>query len=458
MAKIIINLEDVDIQTENSFKQLIISAVENFSTGKISIKDYNLSMSVARELMYEIAQSNPEYFYFEPNNSNMAYDSDFYDQTGVEWATSVYPAYIENAQNKAIFVEQVADEIISGINDSMNDIEKALYIHDYIILNYAYDERIYDAPSSAIYDIYNFFEQKIGACQAYAQAYQYIMQYKLGISTIIVTSGAMGHMWNVIQIDGNWYHVDVTWDDPVPDAKGRVSHNHLLVSDSRISYNEDGSPSHYNWNYPRNQSVECFDTTYDAHWWRDVTGQIYIIDGLWYSIDGNNLFCARDVKSGEIIENAFSFTVEEDKWYLWNNDWTYWNGNYSVVLKYGDIFIYNLTEDIYAINSKNSKKKLIANIPKSEHNNYLIYGLEIDENGMLYAILQNNPQPDFFGNPVMSEKIFVCNVNDITFGLQNIRRGNRIPKEIQRVVNGEMKKAVAVYRVVNGSLIKFWEE
>lgn len=41
----------------------------------------------------------------------------------------------------------------------------------------------------------------------------------------MVTSSSMNHAWNLIQIDGNYYHVDVTWDDPLQDRLGYVWHN-----------------------------------------------------------------------------------------------------------------------------------------------------------------------------------------------------------------------------------------
>ncbi len=411
-TEITLSRDAVDAETEVAFKQYVIEQIEAFNTEKFSIRDYNLSEAVARELMTEIVQSSPKYFYFNPIGSGITYSTNYYNETGEKYATSVYPSYIDDAQNKAAFVEQVADEIVAGIDDSMSDIEKALYVHDYIALNYSYDERVYTDPYSTVYDIYGFFEQETGVCQAYTTAYQYIMQYKLGIPTSIVTSINMGHAWNIIQIDGNWYHVDVTWDDPVPNMDGFVNHNHFLLSDSRISYNDDGSQSHYDWNYIKNYDVECSDTTYDAHWWRGISSEIYRIDGNWYSVDADGNFLAHDVKSGEVISDAPSFKIEDDTWYVWNST-AHWMGNYTKVLRYGDKFIYNLTEDIYVINSDGSDKRLLMNIPKEEHNGYVIYNMKIDENGTLLVTLQNNPRVGDDGTPVMTEIFEAGNMADL---------------------------------------------
>lgn len=48
---------------------------------------------------------------------------------------------------------------------------------------------------------------------------------------------SQNHAWNAIQIDGNWYQVDVTWDDPVPDEKGRVIYTYFNVTDEIMRRN-----------------------------------------------------------------------------------------------------------------------------------------------------------------------------------------------------------------------------
>lgn len=64
-----------------------------------------------------------------------------------------------------------------------------------------------------------FFEN----CNGYALAFKDIMT-RLNIQALHITSDSMQHAWNLVYLDGEWYHVDVTWDDPVyGDSEGWVN-------------------------------------------------------------------------------------------------------------------------------------------------------------------------------------------------------------------------------------------
>ena len=58
-----------------------------------------------------------------------------------------------------------------------------------------------------------------------------------GIETKIVLGKGNGedHAWNLVKLHDIWYHLDCTWDDPVPDVKGRVLYNYFNLNDEKIS-------------------------------------------------------------------------------------------------------------------------------------------------------------------------------------------------------------------------------
>lgn len=424
-TEITLSLDELNEETETSMRQTITNAFDNFETS-IPMTDFNVSTSVTLDLINNIIAENPQYFYISPVSCAASYAPGPYKESGIKYNTKLsinYSEDIDTIKQKIDTINQAASEITAGIDDSMTDLEKALYVHDYLALNYSYDERIFNSDSSiknqTIFDLYNFFVQKTGVCQAYTIAYKYIMQNVLGIPTRIATSWDMGHAWNVIQIDGNWYHVDVTWDDPMPDRLGGVEHSYFLLSDAAMgAVDENGNAGHYNWNYVRGQETTCDDAQYDDAWFRNYSGEVYRIDGEWFSIGDDGAFVSRDVSTGNVVSSStISFSVERDKWYAWNSETVFWLGNYTTLIKSGNVFFYNTTENVYVVNADGSNKRLVANLPKSEHNGFRIYNIAIDENNMLYAILQNNPQEteDGQGNkvPVEKEIVNIANISDI---------------------------------------------
>ena len=129
------------------------------------------------------------------------------------------------------YTEEVAtihanvNAILSPVEEDWSDVEKAFYIHDYMTMNYKYDENY------SIYHAAGMLLHGTGVCQSYAETYQYLMNL-LGIECVIATSWEMNHAWNMIKIDGEWYHVDVTWDDPL--GAGGCYHDYFLRSDEGI--------------------------------------------------------------------------------------------------------------------------------------------------------------------------------------------------------------------------------
>ena len=43
------------------------------------------------------------------------------------------------------------------------------------------------------------------------------------------------HIWNAVYLDGNWYHLDLTWDDPVTSDKSDVlEYNFFLITTDEL--------------------------------------------------------------------------------------------------------------------------------------------------------------------------------------------------------------------------------
>ncbi len=99
-------------------------------------------------------------------------------------------------------------------------------LHDTLIagMDYAY-EADGVTPLDAIwaYDILGCFVHQSGVCESYTEAASLLLNY-WGIENIIATGTADGvnHAWNLVRLDdGEWYWLDITWDDQPSLATGR---------------------------------------------------------------------------------------------------------------------------------------------------------------------------------------------------------------------------------------------
>lgn len=130
-------------------------------------------------------------------------------------------------------IQGKCDEILSTLKGLSTNVERIKYIHDYLVLNCDFEkEKGYNQT------IYGMITQKL-QCEGYAKLFTYICQ-KAGIPSAVITgnvdSGA-SHAWNIVNIDGIWYNIDITHDDPilsVPNNK-YVRYNYFLVPDAWIN-------------------------------------------------------------------------------------------------------------------------------------------------------------------------------------------------------------------------------
>ncbi|MBE5809124.1 MAG: hypothetical protein E7317_12405 [Clostridiales bacterium] len=86
-----------------------------------------------------------------------------------------------------------------------NDWETALNLHDYVTMHTYYD------LTYEYYGADGVFARGYGVCDSYSKAYEMLLT-EAGITSQRITGG--GHAWNAVKLEGTWYHVDCTWDDP----------------------------------------------------------------------------------------------------------------------------------------------------------------------------------------------------------------------------------------------------
>jgi len=139
----------------------------------------------------------------------------------------------EDAEIKRAELDFAASTILGGISSEASGFDKVVYFHDEIIRGCSFS-----TDEQHVNSAYGVLVTGYGQCEGYAAAMALLCD-KAGIPNYIVcgrNSEGSTHAWNKIRLDGEWYNVDCTWDDPIikrndPDF---VRHDYLLVKDSEI--------------------------------------------------------------------------------------------------------------------------------------------------------------------------------------------------------------------------------
>lgn len=162
--------------------------------------------------------------------------SGFVGDVNIDFAFSYLTTLDEEA-----YVDTESTRILNEIiYPEMDDHQKVRAVHDYIVSHVAYDTSLVE------HSAYAALSKGTTVCQGYALlTFKLIKQ--LGINIRIVEGNANGsaHAWNLVNLDGVWYHLDSTWDDPIPDSPGRVLYNYFNVTDSQIGANHIWNHGNY---------------------------------------------------------------------------------------------------------------------------------------------------------------------------------------------------------------------
>lgn len=165
-----------------------------------------------------------------------------------------------------------AKEIINEvITEGMSPYDMELAIHDRLVWDITYDEEDLNAisePSEHNRDPYGALIEGSCICAGYATSFQMFMDM-LGIQCRTIHAKAHDgaeHAWNMVCFDGNWYHVDVTWDDPVPDKKNRpVRHTYFNVTDELML-------EEHEWETGDTPPADSFEYSYTVRSCRELEG------------------------------------------------------------------------------------------------------------------------------------------------------------------------------------------
>lgn len=219
-------------------------------------------------------------------------------------------------------------EVVSFLPDDAGKLETALFFHDYIVNNFDYDQSLTHRT------LYDFITLGVGVCQAYTLAYNALLS-AADIDVSWASSSEMNHVWNLVCLDGKWYHADVTWDDSVGSVPGSTSHTYFLLSDSKIS---QSGYNHYAWVSP----YSCTDQTYDTSYISSVSSSFARIGDTVYYMSADGIFGTSDVSLPGTLQKGLDLI-----WNTWGGS-AYYTSKYSSLVAYDGKLYFNSATEILA--------------------------------------------------------------------------------------------------------------
>ena len=186
--------------------------------------DYSECISDLRKLLDDNIEVTIINNYIHPYNSFTTINIDISSKGQVTLKTKkVYDEYEIQYIND--YIKKFVDD---NIKNTMSVEEKIRLFHDYIINNTEYDT---DGIKRS-YNAYNLITTGKSICGGYSDIMSIYLNY-LGIQNYKITS--TNHVWNLVKIDGKWYHLDLTWDDPIAsDGKQYLLHNFFLIETNEL--------------------------------------------------------------------------------------------------------------------------------------------------------------------------------------------------------------------------------
>lgn len=150
---------------------------------------------------------------------------------------------IKKINNK---VDSILKEIIKS---DMDNYDKIKTVHDYIVNNVKYDEERNEKKTSkySSFNAYGPLFEGYATCNGYTDLMAIFLSkmgfnnYKVATTPDQISYSQTGHIWNGVNVDGKWLHIDLTWDDPVSsDKKDYLFHTYFLVDTEAMKEADNG--------------------------------------------------------------------------------------------------------------------------------------------------------------------------------------------------------------------------
>ncbi len=203
------------ISQKNCYKEMV-SGVKKITNNRntdgfydiepIVIRGSRLRSDEVKKVIYAFQNDNPEVFWLANRYYVVCRGMD----TVIKMSSVMQRREYEESLQK---LNSKVDEILKSVPKGLSEYERELFVHDYIVKNCKYDRSKDLQRPWERYTCLGCMVRKEAVCEGYSKATQLLLS-RLGVKcrTITGSRDQEQHMWNMVNIDGDWYHLDVTWD------------------------------------------------------------------------------------------------------------------------------------------------------------------------------------------------------------------------------------------------------
>lgn len=341
---------------------------------QIDLTKYNIAETDIEELLYTAVFNDPLFYLFYTGG---------YDVNASGRVTVLYIDYLLDQPDLAAAKEALQgrfNDALDTLDSKMSQAEKVLALHDFLVLNTNYDlssDNLEDLPIAS-FSAFGVFGRGIAVCEGYAHAMNHLLR-EAGMDSVMATNEEINHAWNMVKVDGQWYNVDATWDDPVTDGygdgciEGYVGHDYLLLSDAELERRGHLACDNLN--------IQATSTKYNAYGYQDIYTGMFYHSGYWYYLTDQGLLKSKmDMSSKSVVKamNAYE---------------------HQALGAYGGKLYYNTKTQIMEINYDGSGQRAVLDIAARHRlTNAGILEMGLYRNIAVYGVYDYNTGKYYFSS------------------------------------------------------------
>lgn len=200
----------------------------------VTVEGATLSEAQLHLVITAYSLDHPEVFWIE---NEFSYYINAMGDTSLQLTSALSSEEISQC---AILMGAELGKMMSGLEGNLSQYHRELYIHDTLVKNCEYaDEVLEGADDFSYYTSYGAIVNSRAVCEGYSKAMQ-LMLSMVGVESFCVSGyGAEElHMWNVVSLGGDWYYLDVTWND----TEEEISYDNFNITTEQLLLDHSISP------------------------------------------------------------------------------------------------------------------------------------------------------------------------------------------------------------------------